>query len=82
MLRSVMEGITLNLGLIVNIFRNHVPVENMTVIGGCAKNPIWQQMMADIYQTEIKIPNYLEEATSMAPPSWQESEPAYSKISV
>lgn len=65
MLRSVMEGITLNLGLIVNIFRNHVPVENMTVIGGCAKNPIWQQMMADIYQTEIKIPNYLEEATSM-----------------
>lgn len=65
MLRAVMEGITLNLGLIVNIFRNHVPVENMTVIGGCAKNPIWQQMMADIYQTEIKIPNYLEEATSM-----------------
>lgn len=65
MLRSVMEGITLNLGCIVNIFRNHVPVESMTVIGGCAKNPIWQQMMADIYQTEIKIPNYLEEATSM-----------------
>ena len=65
MYRAVMEGITLNLGLIVNIFRKHVPVENMTVIGGCAKNPIWQQMMADIYQTEIKIPNYLEEATSM-----------------
>ena len=65
MLRAVMEGITLNLGLIVNIFRNHVPVENMTVIGGCAKNPIWQQMMADIYQTQIRIPNYLEEATSM-----------------
>ena len=65
MLRSVMEGITMNLGLIVNIFRAHVPVESMTVIGGCAKNPIWQQMMADIYQTEIKIPNYLDEATSM-----------------
>lgn len=65
MLRSVMEGITMNLGLIVNIFRAHVPVESMTVIGGCAKNSIWQQMMADIYQTEIKIPNYLDEATSM-----------------
>lgn len=65
MLRAVMEGITLNLGLIVNIFRQHVPVENMTVIGGCAQNPVWQQMMADIYQTDIHIPNYLEEATSM-----------------
>lgn len=65
MLRAVMEGITLNLGYIVNIFRNHVPIESMTVIGGGAKNPIWQQMMADIYQTEILIPNYLEEATSM-----------------
>lgn len=65
MLRAVMEGITLNLGLIVNIFRQHVPVENMTVIGGCAQNTVWQQMMADIYQTDINIPNYLEEATSM-----------------
>lgn len=65
MLRAVMEGITLNLGLIVNIFRQHVPVEIMTVIGGCAQNPVWQQMMADIYQTDINIPNYLEEATSM-----------------
>lgn len=65
MLRAVMEGITLNLGCIVNIFRSHVPMENMTVIGGCAQNSIWQQMMADIYQTEIRIPDYLEEATSM-----------------
>jgi D-xylulose kinase len=65
MLRAVMEGITLNLGYIVNIFRNHVPIDSITVIGGGAKNIIWQQMMADIYQAEIKIPNYLEEATSM-----------------
>ncbi|MGL4293602.1 MAG: xylulokinase [Bacteroidales bacterium] len=65
MLRAVMEGITLNLGYIVNIFRAHVPMNRMTVIGGGAKNLIWQQMMADIYQTEIRIPNYLEEATSM-----------------
>ena len=65
MLRAVMEGITLNLGLIVSIFRNHVPIDNMTIIGGCAQNAIWQQMMADIYQTEISVPNYLEEATSM-----------------
>jgi xylulokinase len=65
MLRTVMEGITLNLGFIVNIFRQHVPIDQMTVIGGCAQNPVWRQMMADIYQAEIRVPNYLEEATSM-----------------
>lgn len=65
MLRAVMEGITMNLGLIVNIFRKHLPIDKITVIGGCAQNPIWRQMMADIYQAEISVPNYLEEATSM-----------------
>ena len=65
MLRAVMEGITLNLGFIVNIFRQHVPIDQVTVIGGCAQNPVWRQMMADIYQAEIRVPNYLEEATSM-----------------
>ena len=65
MLRAVMEGITLNLGFIVNIFRKHVPIDQVTVIGGCAQNPVWRQMMADIYQAEIRVPNYLEEATSM-----------------
>ena len=65
MLRAVMEGITMNLGMIVSIFKNHVPIDSITVVGGGAKNAIWQQMIADIYRTEIKIPNYLEEATSM-----------------
>lgn len=65
MLRAVMEGITLNLGLIVNIFRQHVPINEMTVIGGGAQSKIWCQMMADIYDVEVNIPNYLEEATSM-----------------
>jgi len=65
MLRAVMEGITLNLGLISNIFRQHVTINEMMVIGGGAQSKIWRQMMADIYDVEITIPNYLEEATSM-----------------
>lgn len=64
-LRAVREGITMNLGYIVNIFRQHVPIDSITVIGGGAKSPLWRQMMADVYNTEVKIPNYLEEATSM-----------------
>ena len=37
MSRAVLEGITMNLGIIVNIFRQHVPMDTITVIGGGAK---------------------------------------------
>ncbi len=63
--RSVMEGVTYNLGMIVDIFREHVPMETMTIIGGGAKSRTWLQMMADIYDVKIQRPNFLEEATSM-----------------
>lgn len=64
-LRAVMEGITLNLGIIVNIFRSHVPIETITVIGGGAQSAVWRQIMADVYDCRIESLNYLEEATSM-----------------
>lgn len=65
MLRSVMEGITLNLGYIVEIFKQHLPIQSITVVGGGAQNALWQQIMADVYNTDVLIPNYLEEATSV-----------------
>jgi len=64
-LRSVMEGITFNLSLILDIFKSHVSIENITVIGGGAKGNIWRQIMADIYAVPVRKPNYLEEATSI-----------------
>jgi len=65
MLRAVLEGITLNLGYIVNIFRRHVPIDAITAIGGGARSAIWRQMMADIYGCPVRSLNFLEEATSM-----------------
>ena len=64
-LRAVMEGVTMNLGIIVNIFRQHVPLNTITVIGGGAKSSVWRQMMADIYDCPVESLNFLEEATSM-----------------
>jgi xylulokinase len=64
-LRAVMEGITLNLSIILDIFRARTPVSEITVIGGGAKGDVWRKIMADVYQAEILRPNYLEEATSM-----------------
>jgi len=63
--RSVLEGITMNLGIIVNIFRKHVPIDTITVIGGGAQSRFWRQIMADIYDCKIESLNFLEEATSM-----------------
>jgi xylulokinase len=65
LLRAVLEGITLNLGIIVNIFRQHVPIDTITVIGGGARSALWRQMMADVYGCPVQSLNFLEEATSM-----------------
>lgn len=65
MLRSVLEGITMNLGLIVQILREHVPVDEMRIIGGGAKGAVWRQIMADVYDCPVHKLNVLEEATSM-----------------
>lgn len=65
MLRSVLEGVTLNLSICLDILRSKVDINEVLVIGGGAKGEVWQQMMADIFNTEIHIPEVLEEAGSM-----------------
>jgi xylulokinase len=65
MCRAVLEGVSMNLGIIVNIFRKHVPIDSVTLIGGGARSPFWRQLLADIYDCRIETLNYLEEATSM-----------------
>ena len=65
MLRSVLEGVTMNLGIILEILRQHMSIDEILVIGGGAKGPVWRQMMADVYNARIKVPVLLEEATSM-----------------
>ena len=63
--RSVMEGVTLNLNIILESFRGSVPIDELLIVGGGAKGRVWCQMMADVFNARIKIPALLEEATSM-----------------
>ncbi len=65
MLRSVLEGVTLNMGIILDILKTQIEIDEITVIGGGAKGRIWRQIMADVYNTRICVPNVLEEAGSM-----------------
>jgi len=64
-LRAVMEGVTLNLSIILDIFRTQEPIREVTVIGGGVKGEVWRRILADVYQADVLRPNYLEEATSM-----------------
>ncbi len=65
MYRAVLEGITLNLSLILDVMKTQVPITEMRVLGGGPKGRLWQQILADVYGMPILVPNYLEEATSM-----------------
>lgn len=64
-LRSVLEGITMNLSICLEILRTKTEIKEVTVVGGGAKSEVWQQIMADIYNARIKVPRLLEEGGSM-----------------
>lgn len=64
-LRSVLEGVTMNLAIILEIMRAKVQIDEIMALGGGAKGAIWRQIMADIYNAKITVPNTLEETGSM-----------------
>ncbi len=65
LLRSVLEGITMNLAVCLDVLKSHIKIEEMTVVGGGARGEVWQQIMADIFEMEILVPEMLEEGGSM-----------------
>lgn len=66
MYRAVLEGITFNLRVILDAFRNQgTDIDAMRVIGGGASGRIWNQIMADMYGMPVHRLAILEEATSM-----------------
>jgi xylulokinase len=63
--RATLEGITLNLKVILRSFTDQgAHIEAMRVIGGGANGRAWRQIMADIYGLPIQRPALLAEATS------------------
>ena len=66
MLRAVMEGVAMNLSLILEVYRNEgAKIDDLVLIGGGARSHIWRQILADVLGVSIQMPNFLEEATSM-----------------
>jgi xylulokinase len=66
MVRAVLEGITMNLRVILDAFTTQgAQISDMRVIGGGARGRFWNQMMADIYGIPVHRLAILQEATSM-----------------
>ena len=65
LVRAVLEGVGYNLKIIRDILNRDYPMEKLVMIGGGAKGKTWLRILADIWQTELTLPRYREEATSM-----------------
>jgi len=65
MARAVLEGVAFNLKIILDILGKYTRIEDVILIGGGTKGRTWLQIISDIWQKELKVPQYLEEATSM-----------------
>lgn len=65
MLRATVEGILMNLCIILDVLRKDREITELNVIGGLAKGDPIRHMLADIYGVKAKRLNWLDEATSM-----------------
>jgi xylulokinase len=66
LLRAVLEGVTLNLRVILEAFtRQGASIESLRVIGGGARSAVWNQILADVFGIPVHRLSLLEEATSM-----------------
>lgn len=66
MIRAVLEGVAMNLSIILDAFRAQgARIDAIRLIGGGARGRLWNQIMADVYGVPVQRLAILEEATSM-----------------
>lgn len=64
--RAVVEGIAMNLEIILSVYRRKLPAEKLIFTGGGAKGDVVAGIIADILQARLTRPDHVEEATSIA----------------
>ncbi|MEG0382543.1 MAG: xylulokinase, partial [Christensenella sp.] len=65
MLRSVVEGVGMNLKIILDTMRAHIEIKSIIAIGGLAKSEVCTQIFTDVFGVDMLPLNHLEEATSI-----------------
>ena len=65
-MRSVLEGVAMNLDLILKSYRKYLDIDSMILTGGGAQGDIVAQILSDVMNAEMIRPDHVEEATSIA----------------
>lgn len=60
MVRSVLEGVIFNLYTVLLAMKEQMEPSVIQATGGFARSPIWRQMMADIFDQEVIVPESFE----------------------
>lgn len=63
--RAIMEGVAMNLNILMKGIKEHQDVAEVTVIGGGAKSRVWMQILADVCGVTVAIPENTEAGTSI-----------------
>lgn len=65
-IRAAMEGVSLDLGLILDHYRTRgVSPDRMRLVGGGGKSPIWRQVLADVFGIPVDVSNIGQEAAAL-----------------
>ncbi len=55
--RAAMEGVLFNVKMIAEALETHCPINTLHAGGGFSRNPLWVQMLADIFQKTVILPD-------------------------
>ncbi len=54
MVRAVLEGVAYSLRDSIGLFRDlEIPIQQVRAVGGGARSPVWRQILADVFGTEL-----------------------------
>ena len=65
-IRAVLEGVAMNLSIILDAYGSHFHTKRMTFIGGGAKGNTLAQILSDALNASLVRPDHVENATSIA----------------
>lgn len=63
--RAVIEGVAMNMELILQAYRKKAHIKSMCLTGGGAKGRVVSQILSDVLDVEFKMPDCVEAATSI-----------------
>lgn len=65
-MRAVLEGVAMNLEVILQSYRKNMEIDRLILTGGGAKGEIVVKILSDVLHAALRSPNHVEEATSIA----------------